>query len=302
MKLIKNVLVYKAALPPAAAMRVHLAEIPFAEPNSMQAQSHGFIYVDRMFDLVSEFEGGYAFSWRIDEKVVPASAVAAELKKRCEVIEEDQGHPPGRKQRRDIKDGVIEDFTARALIKSTPFVCFYDKANQYLFIPTTSTSVADRIIGDLIRATGSVKMSTIHVDDMKNGLTTRLNGWLEEFDDGHFGTFEPCDAVTLARGKETISIKVESLESAQVSLRDALRSGFTVTAMRLSQGDSFSFGLTSSFRIKAIAQEIDSLELESHDERFVRQAAVELFSLSAVVTELCTLLGYREPVDLLEAA
>lgn len=302
MKFIKNVLVYKAALPSAAAMRVHLAERPFSDPTSLQAQSHGFISVDRMFDLVSEFEGGYAFSWRIDEKVVPASAVAAELKKRCAAVEEDQGFPPGRIQRRDIKNGVIEDFTARALIKSTPFTCFYDTKNQYLFIPTTSTSTADRIISDLIHATGSVKMSTIHVSDMKNGLTTRLKGWLAEFDDGHFGSFEPCDSVTLARGKETIGIKVDVLESAQVALRDALDSGFTVTAMRLSQGDSFSFGLTSSFRIKSIAQEIDSLELESHDERFVRQAAVELFSLSAVVTELCTLLGYREPVDLLEAA
>lgn len=297
MKLIRNAIVYSVELPSAENLRTNLETMPFIEPQLSESGSSGFVDVDPMGELVAQFTGGYAFAMRHDAKVIPSSAVQAEVKKRAADIELLQGFKPGRIQTREIKEGVMAEFTAKALIRSATVICFYDANKKFLIVPTSSANVADLVIRNLILATGSIKTSTIHISDLKQGLTTRLKGWIDG-DALAFGDFEPCDSVTLKRDREKISIARQSLDNAQDAMIEAMTAGFTVEQMRFNYKGAYSFGLTDGFRIKSIDEEVRVPEQnETQQDAFLHEASVQLLSLSSILTNLCDLFGYQPPVE-----
>lgn len=296
MNLIRNAIVYKAELPSAENLRTNLAEQPFKEPVGSTPRGFGFVPVPSTNDLVSEFEGGLVFAMRIDEKVVPSSAVAAEVNKRAKLMEEQQGYAPGRVQRRGIKEEVIIDFNTRALTKSTLIQCFYDIRRQFLIVPTASSKVADTVIHSLIQCTGSLKMTTIYVSDMKQGLTTRLKAWLDG-DQTAFEHYEPCDSIELKRNSERVTVRRQSIDSSVNGLNEALAAGFTVTQMRFFVNNSYSFALSENFRIRSITAEFDSPKEETAEALFLHECSVQVFSLGSVMANLCTMFGYKPPVE-----
>ena len=293
-KLIKNALVYKAELPSAEALTTHLEEELFEEAEPMAAGSIGFVPRDG-FTLVDTFPGGISFTVRIDEKIIPAGAVRTELEKRVKATCESMGlRRIGKAMRAEIKDGIIVEFRRKALIRSTHVICLYDTKNGYLVIPTTSRTTAGAITSLLVKAVGSVKTETIHVSDVKHGLTTRMNAWLSDDADA-FGDFNPCEEVDLADGNQKVTIKMDSLTNARVGLEKAIRDGFTVKSMRLCAGNEVKFRLTSDFSFKSIDFPVLDVESSEIDDLWLHEASVQLLSFSAIVTELCDMFGYQEP-------
>jgi recombination associated protein RdgC len=290
--LIKNALVYKAELPSAATLTRHLEEHQFTDPLVLSKGSVGFI--SRSGEgLVDVFHGGMAFTVRIDEKIIPAAVVKAELEKRVKDVLEQTGRKAiGKLERADLKDSIILEFMSKALVKTTIVTCFYDTKNGYLIIPTTSRTVAGIITGKLISAVGSVKTETISVSDVKHGLSTRLQAWLGD-DAEAFGDFFPMADVDLANGSQKLTVKMESLLNAKAGIEKAFNDGFTVKSVRLSSSDEVSFRLTHDFAFKAIKFPVAQVE-ENTEDAWLHEAAVQVFSLSAVVTELCEMLGYKE--------
>jgi recombination associated protein RdgC len=300
MKLIKNALVYKAELPGASALEKHLEEQLFTEPLELSAGSVGF--VSRSGEgLVDVFHGGLAFTVRIDEKIIPAGAVKTELEKRVKALCEETGRVRiGKKERAEIKDMIILSFRAKALVKSTQVTCFYDTDKQYLIVPVTSRTTASLIVNLLISAVGSVTTQTIHVSDVKHGLTTRMDAWLK--DDPHaFGNFYPTADVALTHGSEKLTVQMESLSNAKAALEKAFATGFTIKSMRLSSSEDVSFRLTSDFAFKSIKFPVVPVE-ENIEDAWLHEASVQVLNMSAIISELCDMMGYQEPEQEKEAA
>lgn len=291
-RLIKNALVYKAELPGANALTKHLEEKPFVEPQPMEAGSIGFVPRSEGV-LVDVFHGGVAFAVRIDEKIIPAGAVRTELDKRAKAICEETGRTRmGKVEKADLKDSIIIEFRRKALIRTTHVVCFYDTKNGYLVIPTTSKTTAGAITSLLINAVGSVKTETIHISNVKQGLTTRMSAWLEDDLDA-FGGFAPCEEVALENGSEKVTIKMDTLSNAEAGLTKAIKDGFQVKSLRLMAGSEVRFRLTSDFAFKAIDFPVSD-EAQVDDDIWLHEASVQLLSFSAIVKDLCDMLGYKE--------
>jgi len=296
-QILKNAIVYKAHLPVADLLRQHLAERPFTEPMSLEASSAGFVPVGDMADTVVTFEGGLAFAVRQDVKVVPGSAVKAEVEKRVQAIEKERGFRPGRKERKEIKEAVHDSLLAKAMCRSTVVTCLYDPATQHLFVGSGSKAMADTVTGLLIKTVGSVKTETIHISDIKHGLTTRLGVWLGG-DTEVFDPLQPADTVALKKSSEKLTVHMTDLAQAEKALTEAIQAGFVVASMGMQHGDTTSFRLTSDFHLKSIALETPPTEGSgpmTNDELWLHQAAIEVLYLSRVVTSLCELLGYKAP-------
>lgn len=293
MNLIKNAIVYKAELPESIdALSEHLAEKPFTEPLELELASAGFVPPRDGYGLVIPFSGGLAFAVRIDSKIIPASAVSAEVNKRAKRIEQQESRKVGKKQRAEIKEQVLSDFCRKALIKTAVVTCYYHRDTGYLVVPATSKLLADRIVTLLIDAVGSVKTETIHVSDVKQGLTTRLSAWLETDGDGkEFEGFEPCEEVALAAGGQRLSLKVENLRGGRDGLKEAVGKGFGVKSLRLETATGCSFRLTDEFQLKGIYVPTD---IEADESGFEQDAAFELLNVAAVVTELSAMFAYKE--------
>lgn len=294
MSLIRNAIVFKAELPEdIEALKAHLAEKQFTDPMPSQPMSAGFVSLpDWDGEMAAEFHGGLAFAFRIDTKVIPSSAVQAELRKRIEQIEDLTGRKPGRKERRELKEEVTLDLCLKALVRTQVVTCYYHRSKRYLVIPTTSSNVSDRIVTALIHAVGSVKTETINVSNIKHGLTTRLKNWLME-DDEAFGDFVPGGEATLVSPeKRKLTVKNDGLDANKQGLLEVINRGHSVTSMALQHGVC-SFKLTENFRLKSI-NVTDDMDADDEDSTWEHFASYEVLNISKVIDALCEMFAYKE--------
>lgn len=301
MSLIKNAFVYRADLPiDLVALHNHLSERPFVEPASNADGSHGFVPpFGQGCTLVGKFHSGLTFSLRVDTKLMPASAINAEVKKRVAAQLLDQGRKRlSKDERADIKDMVRAEFCAKAIITTSVVNIFYHPASRFLVVATASKRLADLTTSALVNAVGSMKTETINVSSVKMGLTTRLNHWLPD-EDGEqdfdaFGEFSPTGEVTMAdtMGRK-ITLKSDTLASGTEALREAIKRGHSVTSMRLAHGCT-SFRLTSDFYLRGIdiAHEEDPV---GNDWEY--EAEWEMTNVVALMYDLCAMFAYKAPEE-----
>jgi recombination associated protein RdgC len=300
MKLIKNAIVYSATLPAAADLAVHLAERPWSPILETQLSQASFVPVKITKELVTEFDGGYCFSLRLDEKILPKSIVKARADERIARVEASTGQRMKKIERIAIYDNTMAELARTALVKTAVITAFYNIRDNYLIVPVTSSKLANVVIGTLIQVVGSVKTTTIHISDIKHGLSTRLKAHLgEEKDLRAFESagFKIGEQVNLQKaGGEKVNYKLESLDSVAVAIIERLDNGFTVNALSL-ESNGVDFKLTQDFTFKQIAFPAPAEADEGEDGVFLwcQEAAVQVLLFSLIIRDLCNLLGYQPP-------
>lgn len=291
MKLIKSAIVYKASIPSSDLLEAHLKERAFAECMELQLRSIGFVPPNDE-GLVQDFPGGFAFRVRIDEKVIPAAAVKAEVQKQILAVRQQTGRKVGKSERAEIKQQVMTDLCSRALVTTKASVtCFYDTSREHLIVATSSKSTSDQCVSLLVDAVGSVKTETINVSEVKHGLTTRLTNWLSGNEDA-FADFQPAGNVTLAAQDRKIVIKMLGLESARAGINEAVSRGSQVTSIGMSSR-GVEFKLTSDFHFKSVHFVEHELP-EEEESLWAADASAQVCKVSMLVEDLCSLLSYKE--------
>jgi len=292
-QLIKSATVYKADFGmDAAALGDKLEANQFTECLPSQTRSVGFLPTGDNDFFAASFENGFAFRVRIDEKQIPAEVVRCKVDEVAERIKANDNRTPGKKERADIKDEVMLELAKQAFPRTAIITCFYQQTTGYLIVPTTSKKLSDIIVTALVTATGSVKTETIHVSNVKHGLTTRLKAW-SDGDDDAFGVFQPCAEAALQQGDRKIGIKMGQLRGAETGIKEALESSFEVTSMGFTHHGETEFRLTRDFKLKRI-------EFAFYDPKddetptFYSQATLEVDAVSAVVTDLIDMIGHGE--------
>lgn len=293
-QLIKSASVYSAELPATEHLEQHLQENAFAEMTSLQLRSVGFVAFESG-KYTSEFPGGVAFKVRIDEKIIPASALDQEVERMALETQRLTGRKPGKKERKELKDAALLNLAIRAFTRTAEITCFYERATQYLIVPTTSKKLSGIITSTLVHAVASMKTTTINVSGIKKGLTARMTKWLANEDEA-FGQFNPSGDAALAHDKRRLTVKMGNLLTAKEGLQEAITKGFQVTSLGFNHIDTgVEFRLTDGFQFKGIVFVHDPAQGEG--DLFAAEAAIEVAEFSKVVTELCTMMAYQEPEE-----
>ncbi|MNP93488.1 DNA translocase FtsK [compost metagenome] len=300
MKLITNAIVFSAELPSIELMGQHLAEIPFEPVGEVFRSRAGFIANPITGELVTPIEGGFSFTVRLDEKILPKAsvnqAVAEAVKARTEELERDLDED----ETGAVAEATMTRLIANALIKTTVVSCFYSIADNFLIIPTTGKPLAQTVMALLIKATGSVKTATIHVDNIKGGLTTRLTNYLngnsEAFDGFKLG--ETCN-LKGEGGKSNFDMS--NLDDARQGLLEGLKGDMQVELMELVH-EGVSFKLTHDFKLRSIdfhgeLTEDEEDQRDNADAAYLWriEAATQLLQLVATIKALCDLFEYKRP-------
>lgn len=303
MKLIKNAICYRIALPSVAQLEyTHLDELRYSDIQEAEREKYGFVPVPipgvtSDIILTEPFEGGVAFALRMDEKIIPAAVINAETKRRgAEWLADTSLKRVPKDIRESLRDAVIGDLVRRALVKTTVVTGFYHRESRFLFVAGTKRQ-ADIFTGMLVRAVGAAKTETINVSDVKGRLTTRMRAHVTDgtgFDD----SFSLESGVWLERGKDKVTVQMEQLDAARQAITEALDGGFQVSAVRLTHADSgVSFKLTKDFHLKAI----DGLDVEGEQEfdepveQWAQEAGVQTGMMVRVLEDLCVMFDYKEP-------
>ena len=291
--LISKASVYRAEFPSSLDVEMALESNPYQPPQGVTPTSVGFVPVGETENLVAEFSGGYAFALRVGDKVVPSSTLKAEVQKQLAHIEQVEGRKPGRRERKDIAEEVRGTLVMRALTKETTVVGYYHEASRLLFLNTSSQRLCDIAMTALVRAVDTLKTTTIHVS-VNAGLTTRLSAWLQD-DEGEtaFGDFEPTGRIALSSlDKRALNIKTESLLANSEALREALRTGYQVKSMGLTDGET-SFVINDKFKFGQIKSLVEA-ESDGDELTWAGQAYMEVTGLVKVAERLCTMFGFAE--------
>ena len=307
--LIKNAAAYTAMLPNAEAMAVHLAERPFVPVLETLISSAGFVPNLTTGELVTPIAGGYSFTVRIDEKMLPSSAVCAAVDAAtAEFKEANDLESLDAEQRGQIRERIYMELVKRALTKSPTYCnCFYYEEDNLLIIPTSSKALAQSIMGMVIQCVGSVKTSTIWVAGVKGGLTARLKKYLGDpgiEDYGQidaFGLFSVGDAIVMKNKSEKVAYDVKNLDGAKAGLREALNGEFEVENMKL-VFNGVEMKLTHDFKLRSI-RFIEELTEEEAGERYGDEAdtahmwrceaGIQLMMMANVFRELCDMFEYK---------
>lgn len=295
MKHIKNAITFKIDLPSQSALEEHLKKQPFCELCETQALTAGFVPVidDR---LVFPFPGGYAFRLRIDEKILPASAINKELNSRVELLEQayDGKLPP--KEKNNVRDEVILSLLKVALSQSKYVMAYYRLKDRLLMVDTVNKTMANILTNRLVHAVGSIKATMIYISGVSNGLTAKLHSMLTG-GEGLAG-FE-IGGVCKLKGEEgkTLSFNVHDIQESKAGLLEALEQACKVVELELINQD-ISFRLNEKFVKKSIRFTWQESEYEPDDEidEFTHQACEETLKLANACNQLLTLFEYKEPV------
>lgn len=304
MKIINKAIVYKAALPRLDLMVEHLAELPFEPLGETFVSRAGFIPNGITGELVTPIEGGFTFTLRYDEKILPKSSVNAAVAEAIRQIEEEHGRELDKDEAGAVKERVLGELIKTALVKTTVVNAFYHEAEQFLIVPA-SKAIAAVLTSSLVKVVGSMTTQTIHIADIKNGLTTRLRNHLDGFEDA-FSGFKLGESVLLKHKANKLSVDLDNLDLAKQGLAEALAGEMQVERIELVHG-TMSFKLNKDFQFQAIdyfgeLSEDEEAEREEADRVMVWriEAAIQLLQLSAAIKALCDLLSYKEP-EIVEA-
>lgn len=292
---LKNAIIFKATLPEAELLSGHLNEVLFTAIAENEKSRAGFISNIITGELVTPFNGGLSVSLRIDEKIMPSHVINKEVNERAAVIESQTGKKLKRAERNAVKDIVISELCKKAFVKTTVINAYYNIEHAFLIVATGSKSFASLLVSYLVKAVGSIKTETIHISDIKHGLTTRLKRFTSDEKDA-FDGFYIGDFVQLSRkGEQNEVIKYAAeIDTIKSELADNLNDGFIVDQMCLCTGD-LSFLLTENFHFKRINTR-DDVEYDDEDDipyRWRHEAAVLTIFLTDVINRLCILLSYK---------
>lgn len=303
-KHIKNAIVYKAEMPTAQQLAKHLAELPYSPIGETMLSSASFVPNKLTNELVTEFEGGYSFTLRYDEKILPKAIVREKAAERIKHVEQAAGHLLKKIERVAIADQVLVELARTALVKTATITAFYSATDQLLIVAVGSKNLANILTSRLVHVVGSLKTSTIHISDIKNGLTTRLKNYLQG-DREAFDGFEVGASAALKNDSQKVSYSLADIGTASEGLLEATGKGFEVERLAL-EHNGVEFKLTSDFHFKAIkfADEEESDQAEEQDPVFMwrQDAAVQVLMFSRVLNQLCDLLGYKPDEQEQEAA
>lgn len=183
-----------------------------------------------------------------EEKLLPGSVVKQEVERRARAIEERDGRRPGKKQREQLKDDVVAEFTQRAFVKSGVVNGYLDVEARMLIVDSASDKAAEKLITALREALTTFAVEPAATEE---SVTVILSEWVKE-GQGHHG-FVLGDEIELkdpVEPKTTIKAKRHDLTSEEI--RDHVLAGKQVSQLALIFDDRIGFTLDDKLKVRRL--------------------------------------------------
>jgi recombination associated protein RdgC len=222
-----------------------------------------------------------------EDKLLPSSVVNDELHNRVQKIAEEEGRKVNGRERKRIKDDVLNELLPRAFVRSSRLAAYADRKHGWLVIDSSSRKSAENGVTQIREALGSFPAVPLAPEESPRALMTdwlatgNLPGGLTLGDEVELR--DPATATgAIARCRR------QDLESEEV--REHLRNGKQVFQLGLTFDDRMTFVLGEDLvvrKLKFLDVVLDEMGDNPHD-----SPAAEMDARFALLTlELERLLG-----------
>lgn len=299
----KNIQLYRLPanwLMGIAALEEQLSRGKFEKCPSNQPMSRGWVSPRRDDLAVYSLAGQWLIALRHEERLLPSSVVNQEAKERAEAIEEQQGYAPGRKQLKELRERITEEFMPRAFTRQRTTFAWIDPVNGWLAIDTSSQGKAEEVIEHLRHCLDEFPVRMTHT---ALSPSAAMADWLAGGEaPAGFTIDRDCELKAVGEEKAAVRYTRHHLEGEETKAH--LASGKLPTKLALTWDDRISFILTERGEIKRLAfldllKEEAEKSAESQDEQFDADFALMTGELRRFIPQLIDALG-GEVIDLAE--
>lgn len=269
-----------------------LGEFPFQSCGSMDMQSRGWTSPRGDEFLVHALRGQLMIALGVEQKLLPSSVVNQLAKERLDELEQQQGYSPGRKQAREVKEGVVMELMPRAFARRRTTYAWIDPEHGWLAIDAASAAKAEEVLEMLNKAVTDLPLSLLRT---QVSPASAMTGWLGSGEaPAGFSIDRDCELRSPLEENATVRYVRHPLDAEEIGQHIA--AGKLPTRLAMTWDDRISFVLTESLEIKRLAfldilkEEADA-QAETAAEQFDADFALMTGELSRLIPALIEALG-----------
>lgn len=225
----------------------------------------------------------------IEERMLPAAVINAELTKRLADVETKDGRKPGGRARKRMKDDLIHELLPRAFVKPSRLQGYLDLVRGLLVVDTASRKQAEGFVSELRHALGSFPAYPLLAPVAPRAVLTR---WVSEGRTDIDGLALGDEAVLEDAADQGAVARVSRQELHSDEIAHHLEAGKQVTRLGLQLFDRLSFTIDEDLslrKFKLLDGALDQLEGVEHDD-IVAELEARFFLLTTEVATLFDLL------------
>lgn len=227
----------------------------------------------------------------IEEKKLASATVKVEAHKRAKAIENEQGRKVGRKELRDLRDRVTEEFMPRVFPKQRRTFVWIDVVNRWLVVDG-AMSRADEVVEALHR---SVEGLTLRRLQTAVSPSSAMTDWVAGGEPpSPFTVDQDLELRSAAEAQAAIRYVRHSLEGGEI--KEHIASGKIAVKLALTWNDRISLVLTEKLEVKRLAfldilREQAEQDAEAAEEQFDVDFALMTGELARLLDDLVAALG-----------
>lgn len=197
--------------------------------------------------------GIYRVRLCIEKRLLPGAVVKKHLAEKIQAITSRQGHPPGRKQQRDLKEEVLQELMPRSFTRIDTLDAVFSPDRQWLLVGTSSRKSAEDLVARLIALDLGDGAPALPVSEISPSVA--MTDWLVN-DEAPAGLSIDTECeLTSDNGK----VRYSSINLSRDDIRTHIREGRMAASLALTLEDKVSFTLLADFRIRKISA-VDPVE------------------------------------------
>lgn len=241
--------------------------------------------------LVHAVNGQFLLTLATQKKVLPSKAVNELVEQKARALEEEQGFPPGKKARKELKERAIDELLPRALSVTNHVRAWIDPINGWLVVDSGSPTKADDVIKFLLKAVDKMPLESLRV---QRSPVAMMTGWLES-DESPFNFTIDQDATLRAAGESKAQIGYKRHTLNVDDMRRHIADNKQCVRLAMTWNSRISFVLTEQLSIKSV-KPLDVIKendtaIRNDVERFDNDFALMTGEFAKLLADLVEALG-----------
>ena len=291
----KNLSLFRLAEPftlNAEALSKRLEGQAFHTCSDLETKVYGWVPPVKNGMLAHSVSGQLLIALKMEEKILPGKVVNRFLSERITKIEEEQGRKVGRKEKKELKELVIQELRPRAFSVDRLTFAWIDPVNGWVAIDSSSSSRAEEVL-ELLRKSVTDPVPKIKLPATCLSAVSAMNGWIASEAPSGFSIDQDLELCSPEKSK--VRYTKHSLEDEEV--RNHLAKGKVATKLALTWNDKVSFILTDALQVKRLVfldilkDQSTATHSESQEEQFDADFALMCGELSQLIRDLIAALG-----------
>lgn len=232
----------------AEALEEQLARKRFQPCGSQDQETRGWVSPHDGDTLVHRVGDQWLIALGSEQRLLPSSVVKQEAEERAEEIAARQGYKPGRKQMKELREQVMQEFLPRAFTRRKKVFAWIDPVNGWLGIDAPSQTRAEDVLEALRQALETLPLALVRTE---HSPASAMADWLAggEAPDG-FTIDQDCELRAVTEDKAAVRYVRHALEGDEV--RAHLEGGKMPTRLALTYDERVSFVLTEKMEVKRL--------------------------------------------------